>query len=100
MTDGVVTIDVLDAFSEGSYPNKSTNDNRSVEFSDLWMYSGGRWSFKAGGQFVHRLHGNINYNNFGGTSTFSSLAAYLASQPVTFTATNGTPFVCDTHIEV
>ena len=100
MTEGVVTIDVLDAFSEGSYPNKSTNDNHSVEFSDLWMYSGGRWSFKAGGQFVHRLHGNINYNNFGGTFTFSSLADYLASQPVTFTENKGTPFVDDTQIEV
>jgi len=94
-----LAIDVLDVFSAGAAPNKRTDDNRSIEFSDVWMYSGGRWSFKTGGQFVHRLHGNINYTNFGGTFTFSSLADYLAGQPVTFTKNQGTPFVDDTQIE-
>ena len=92
-------IDVLDAFSAGAAPNKRTDDNRSIEFSDVWMYSGGRWSFKSGAQFVRRLHGNINYSNFGGTFTFSSLADYLAGHPVTFTKHQGTPFVDDAQIE-
>jgi hypothetical protein len=114
ITQGIA-IDVLDAFSAGSAPNKRVDDNRSIEFSDLWMYSGGRWSFKSGGQFVHRLHGNIDYTNFEGTFTFSSLKDFPDScsellitrsgngpqcHPVTFTQNKGTPFVDDTQIEV
>jgi hypothetical protein len=93
-------IDVLGAFNAGSAQNKNVNDNRAVEFGDLWMYSGGRWNFKAGGQLVRRLNHNTNYNNFSGTFTFSSLAAYLAGQPETFTLNKGNPFLDDTQIEL
>ena len=41
-------------------------------------------------QLVRRLNHNTNYNNFFGTFTFSSLAAYIAGQPETFTQ-NGPP---------
>jgi hypothetical protein len=98
ITDGF-QIDVLDAFNAGSAQNKSVNDNRAIEFGDLWMYSGGRWSFKTGAQLQHRLNHNTNYNNFSGTFTFSSLADYLAGRPVTFTLNQGTPFLDDTQIE-
>src|SRR5207253_611362 len=86
-----ISIDVLDAFNAGGAQNKSVNDNRTVEFGDLWMYSGGRWSFKTGGQLLRRLNHNENENNFGGTFTFSSLADYLARQPVTFRSTSSMP---------
>src|SRR5215470_2776142 len=95
-----ISVDVLDAFNAGGAQNKSVNDNRTVEFGDLWMYSGGNWSFKTGGQLLRRLNHNENYNNFGGTFTFSSLADYLANQPVTFSKNQGTPFVEDAQIEV
>ena len=95
-----ISIDVLDAFNGGGAQNQSVNDNRTVEFGDLWMYSGGRWSFKTGGQLLRRLNHNENENNFGGTFTFSSLADYLAKQPVTFSINKGTPFVDDAQIEV
>src|SRR4029453_11640701 len=41
-----ISLDVLDAFSGGGAQNKSVNDNRTVEFGDLWIYSSGQWSFK------------------------------------------------------
>jgi hypothetical protein len=99
ITDGF-EIDVLDAFNAGSAQNKNVNDNRAIEFGDLLMYSGGRWSFKAGGQIVRRLNHNTNYNNFTGTFTFSSLADYVAGQPVTFTKYQGNPFLDDVQFEV
>ena len=57
-------------------------------------------SHKAGGQLVRRLNHNTNYNNFSGTFTFSSLAAYIAGQPETFTQYVGNPFLDDTQIEL
>ena len=95
-----ISIDVLDAFNRGGAQNKSVNDNRTVEFGDLWIYSGSRWSFKTGGQLLRRLNHNENYNNFGGTFTFSSLEDYLATTPVTFSKNQGNPFVEDAQIEV
>jgi Carboxypeptidase regulatory-like domain/TonB dependent receptor len=95
-----ISLDVLDAFNGGGAQNKSVNDNRTVEFGDLWIYSSGPWSFKTGGQLLRRLNHNENYNNFGGTFTFSSLADYLAKRPVTFSKNQGNPFVTDAQIEV
>src|SRR5262249_11660153 len=71
----------------------------TIEFGDLWTYSGARWSFRTGGQLLRRVNHNENYNNFGGTFTFSSLADYVAERPVTFTKNQGNPFVNDTQIE-
>jgi TonB dependent receptor len=94
------SINVLDTFYSGGAQNDSINDNRTLEAWDMWMYSAGAWNFKSGVQILRRLNHNVNYNNFGGTYTFSTLADYTAGRPVTFSINEGNPFLVDSQIEL
>ena len=94
-----VSINVLDAFNAGGAQNESVNDNRALEWVDIWMYSRGKWSFKSGVQLLRRVNHNVNYNNFAGTYTFSTLDDYIAGHPVTFSKYQGNPFLDDSQIE-
>jgi len=45
------------------------------------------------------VNGNVNYNNFAGVYTFSSLADYAAGHPAAFTQNMGNPFLDDVQWE-
>ncbi len=82
---------VLDSFFAGGGQNKSSNQNRIVEFGNMLMYSGNKWTVKTGMQSLYRMYHTLSENNFIGTFTFSSLADYIAARPVTFTKNQGDP---------
>jgi len=86
-----IAINVLDSFFAGGAQNRAASNDRMVEFSNLLMYSGRKWTFKSGFQGVNRMNHSLSENNFGGTFTFSSLADYLAGRPVTFMKNGGEP---------
>jgi len=84
-------INVLDSFFAGGGQNKSSSNNRNVEFGNLVMYSGRNWTIKTGMQGLYRMNHSLSENNFIGTFTFSSLADYIAGTPITFTKNQGDP---------
>ncbi len=89
-TNGL-TINVLDAFNSGGGQNLSSSNDWNAEFGNLLMFSGKKWTTKAGVQ-VNRLNNrSLSYQNFLGTYTFSSLDNYRLGIPLQFTQTAGNP---------
>jgi hypothetical protein len=86
-----VRINVLDAFNGGGAQNYSRDSNRHVEFGNLYTRLGETMTIKTGVEGNYRLERSNTTNNFGGTFTFSSLAAYLAGTPLTYRVTRGNP---------
>jgi hypothetical protein len=85
------SVNVTDSFNSGSSQNYSTTNYKSTEFSNLLMYSGARWTVKAGFQALdHMNHSNVQ-SNFLGTYTFDSLGNYLFNLPLQFTQNSGNP---------
>jgi len=104
-------VNVLDSFNAGGGQNFSLADNKSVEFSNLLMYSGPKWTVKAGFQALNRMNHTSQQNNFLGTYTFSSLlcqpnnpdpcaGAFSANRPLQFTQTSGNPLLDVTQLEL
>jgi hypothetical protein len=93
-------INVLDSFNGGGGQNNSQSNNLNLEFSNLLMYSGAKWTVKAGFQSLYRTDHSVQQNNFIGTYTFSSLADYIAGRPLQFTQTRGNPLLDDTQLEL
>jgi hypothetical protein len=109
-----MAINVLDSFFGGGGQNRSLDNDRRFEFSNLLMYSGSKWTIKAGTQGDYRLSHAVSENNFIGTFTFSSLdcrtgldsspildsntdprcaGAYNAGRPTTFSRNQGDPLL-------
>jgi len=93
-------VNVLDSFNAGGGQNNSLTNNRSVEFSNLLMYSGAKWTAKAGFQALNHMNHSSQQNNFLGTYTFSSLANYIDNKPLQFTQTTGNPLLDVDQLEL
>ncbi len=92
-------INVLDAFSAGGAQNADDERQRTYEFSSRLTRLGETLTVKAGVEGAYRRQRSYTTNNFGGTYTFSSLAAYLAGEPLTYRVTRGDPLVETTQLE-
>ena len=93
-------VNVLDAFNRGGGQNNSLNNNKSYEFSNLLMYSGSKWTVKAGFQALDRRYHTVQQNNFLGTYTFSTLNDFVKNNPLQYTQTSGNPLLDIQQLEV
>ncbi len=93
-------INVLDSFNRGGGQNNSLNNNKSYEFSNLLMYSGSKWTVKAGFNALNRNYHTVQQSNFLGTYTFSSLGNFINNTPLQYTQTSGNPVLDVNQLEV
>lgn len=82
---------VLGAFSSGGAQVNEWREEPRMDMQDTVSLSKGKSDWKFGVTTnLHPFH-TYNADNFGGTYTFASLAAYEAGQPEQFTVTTGNP---------
>jgi len=93
------SIDVLGAFSNGGYPERSAFNGRTHNVRAMWIYTGNRWAMRAGGNFYTTNPEQISENNFLGNFLFSSLEAFQRGEPVNYRVTRGEPRLEITHRE-
>jgi hypothetical protein len=94
-----VAINVLDAFSAGGAQNVSDTRNKSYLFGNTLIFNSKGFTLKTGVQLDYYRNRAYNANNFLGTYTFSSLDAYLAGRPTTFTMNQGDPLIFVSQLE-
>lgn len=94
------SINVLDAFYAGGSQNTSDTTNRSFLFGNTLIFNSKALTLKTGFQADYYRNRAYNANNFLGTYTFSSLDAYLAGTPTTFTMTQGNPLLLVSQLEM
>jgi hypothetical protein len=95
-----VRINVLDAFQAGGAQNRSAEQLRTVELSNLYSRYGERVTLKVGMLGTFRQNDALNTNNFNGTFTFSSLDAYRAGTPLNFRTNRGDPALLTRQLEL
>jgi hypothetical protein len=93
------SIDVLGAFSDGGFPERSEFNGRTHILRSLWIYTGDRWAVRTGGALYSTNPEQISENNFLGNFQFSSLEAYRRGEPTTYRETRGKPRLEITHRE-
>ncbi|HLH30573.1 MAG TPA: carboxypeptidase regulatory-like domain-containing protein, partial [Terriglobia bacterium] len=93
-------INVIGSFNSGGGQNISLTNNKTAEFSNLLMYSGSKWTVKAGFTGVDHLNHSSVQSNFLGTYTFASLADFVNNNPLQFTQTFGNPALYITQLEL
>ncbi|HET9218817.1 MAG TPA: TonB-dependent receptor [Terriglobia bacterium] len=93
------SIEVVGAFSDGGFPEKSAYNGRTHNVRALWIYTGSRWALRTGGNFYTTNPEQISENNFLGNFQFSSLEAFQAGQPTSYRVTRGEPRLEITHRE-
>ena len=76
---------VIDAFSSGGAAISSHATTRTLEVTDNYDFTVGRHAMRAGLLFEAEAFANVDARNAAGTFTFSSLDAFLAGRPTTFT---------------
>ena len=76
---------VIDAFSSGGAGVSSDGSTRTLEVADNFDFNVGRHAMRAGMLFEAGAYRNLDARNAAGTFTFSSLEAFLAGAPNTFT---------------
>jgi hypothetical protein len=76
---------VIDAFSSGGAGVSSEGSTRTLEVADNFDFNVGRHAMRAGMLFEAGAFRNLDARNSAGTFTFSSLEAFLAGAPNTFT---------------
>lgn len=84
MSDGPAII-VIDAFSRGSAGVSSDQSTRTLEVADDFDLTVGKHAMRAGMLFEAGAYRNLDARNATGTFTFSSIEAFLAGTPNTFT---------------
>jgi hypothetical protein len=87
------SINVVDTFSAGGAQNTSNTTNNNFLFGDSLIFNNKSMTVKTGLQGNYYRTNAYNANNFLGTFTFSSLSAYLAGTPTTFTMNVGNPLL-------
>ena len=90
VTEGL-RINVTEAFSSGGAQNNADNTNDTYTVNNLYTRLGERLTIKTGMQANWRRNHSITTNNFIGTYTFQSLAAYNARRPISFRVNRGIP---------
>jgi hypothetical protein len=76
---------VIDAFSRGGAGVSSEGSDRTLEVADNFDFTAGRHAMRAGFLLESGAYINSDARNAAGTFTFSSLEAFLAGTPNTFT---------------
>jgi hypothetical protein len=76
---------VIDAFSSGGAGVSSEGSTRTVEVADNLDFTVGKHAMRAGFLLEAGAYRNLDARNAAGTFTFSSLEAFLAGTPNTFT---------------
>jgi hypothetical protein len=94
------SINVLDSFSAGGSQNTADDTNRSFLFGDNLIFNNKSLTLKTGLQAGYYRTRAFEMNNFLGTYTFSSLSAYLAGTPTTFTINQGNPLLTVSQLEI
>jgi len=89
-------INVLDSFQAGGAQNQSSGTDKSYLFGNTLIFNSKGFTLKTGGQIDYHQNHLYNPNNFLGTFIFSSLDAYRAGTPTTFTINTGNPLI-DVH---
>lgn len=84
LSDGPAII-VIDAFSRGSAGVSSDQSARTLEVADDFDLTVGKHVMRAGMLFGAGAYRNLDARNATGTFTFSSIEAFLAGTPNTFT---------------
>jgi hypothetical protein len=92
-TTEAVTIVVPDAFTSGGAQVKGGQHNKYFNFASDLDYVRGIHSVRTGVQLDGTFFHSDSARNYLGTYTFTSLAAYQANQPATFTKQTGDPIV-------
>lgn len=90
---------VLDSFNAGGAQVSGGRHATELEFASDLDYAKGRHSARFGVLLETGHYRSDEVRNAGGTFTFSSLAAYLAGQPTTFTRRSGDPLVSFEHLQ-
>jgi hypothetical protein len=93
------SINVVDTFSAGGAQNTSDTTNNNFLFGDNLIFNNKLMTLKGGLQGNYYRTNAYNTNNFLGTYTFSSLSAYLAGMPTTFTMNQGNPLLSVSQFE-
>jgi hypothetical protein len=93
------SIDVLGAFSDGGFPERSEFTGRTHILRSLWIYTGSRWTVRTGGVFYSTNPEQLSENNFLGNFQFSSMDAYRQGKPTQYRVTRGNPRLEITHRE-
>lgn len=92
VTEGV-RIDVLDAFGSGGAQNTSESSTRTYGFGNLYTRMGEKLTTKAGMEGTYAHNRSLSLENFGGTFTFSSPAAYRDGTALTYRVSQGEQFL-------
>jgi len=86
---------VLNAFSSGGAQYQGTRADHQIEVSDVvTLPVGAKQVFRSGLLFSRGGYDSSIIGNAGGTFTFSSLDAFMAGRPMTYTRRLGTPVCC------
>jgi Carboxypeptidase regulatory-like domain len=91
---------VLDAFNGGGAQIGGGRHAAEVEFASDMDFATGRHSARAGVLVEAGRYRSDDVRNMAGTFTFSSLEAFQASRPTTFTQRGGDPLVEFSHAQV
>lgn len=91
-TDSPAVI-VLDAFNSGGAQLASSRRSWELEAADNVDFSRGRHAFRVGALVQAGRYRASDESNRSGTFTFSSLGAYMAGRPLTFSQRIGDPVV-------
>ncbi|MDE3153925.1 MAG: TonB-dependent receptor, partial [Acidobacteriota bacterium] len=90
---------VLNAFNSGGAQQQGATRTREWEFADDLDITAGRHALRAGTLIQAGRYDNAVAQNADGTFTFSSLAAFLAGAPTTFTQRLGNPAVSYSQVQ-
>lgn len=90
---------VLNAFDSGGAQVANTKQTASYELADNLDFAKGKQSFRAGILGQLQRYNTTDLQNTGGTFTFSSLAAFEAAEPLTFTQRIGNPTIAFSQYE-
>lgn len=92
-------VQVLNAFNAGGAQLAGGRDAEMLEVADNLDYTAGRHAVRAGFLFEGGRYLSDEARNLGGTFTFSSLDAFAARRPATFSQRSGDPLVEFSHYE-
>jgi hypothetical protein len=94
------TINVLGQFSEGGNPlGISSVITNHYELQNYTSINKGNHFFRLGGRLRATANSSTSTQNFNGTFTFDSLAAFHSGTPRQLTIVNGNPLIEDTFID-
>ena len=98
-TTGVRT-DVVDVFGSGGSQNRSENNNRNYEISNLYTRIGEGTTIRLGFDGIYRKNRALSTANFDGTFTFSSLDDFNQGRPFQYRVARGEPLLETTQTEL